>query len=58
LSIVLVGNASAFVPQLKAVGFTDVEVIPIGELDLMSPNLRRENRRVESGPAAPGPLRP
>ena len=29
LSIVLVGNARAFVPQLRAVGFTDFEVIPI-----------------------------
>ena len=44
LSIVLVGNASAFVPQLRAVGFTDVEVIPIGELDLMSATLRRTGR--------------
>jgi zinc protease len=58
LSIVLVGNASAFVPQLGAVGFTDVEVIPIGELDLMSPNLRRDNRRAESGWPGASPHRP
>ena len=42
LSIVLVGNAKAFVPQLRAVGFTDFEVIPIEQLDLMSATLRRE----------------
>jgi zinc protease len=41
LSIVLVGNARAFVPQLRAVGFTDFEVIPIEQLDLMSGALRR-----------------
>ena len=41
LSIVLVGDASSFVPQLRKVGFPDVEVIPINELDLMSATLRR-----------------
>ena len=41
LSIVLVGNARAFVQQLRAVGFTDFEVIPIEQLDLMSGGLRR-----------------
>ena len=40
LSIVLVGNAAAFVPQLKQVGFSDFEVIPIDQLDLMSATLR------------------
>jgi zinc protease len=44
LAIVLVGNAQAFVPQLRAVGFTDFEVIPIAELDLMSATLKREPR--------------
>ena len=42
LSIVLVGNARAFVPQLQSVGFTDIEVIPAAQLDLMSATLRRE----------------
>ena len=42
LSIVLVGNARAFVPQLKAVGITEFEIIPIEQLDLMSPALRRD----------------
>ena len=48
LSIVLVGNASAFVPQLRRVGFSDFEIIPIAELDLMSASLRTERRRVEA----------
>jgi zinc protease len=50
LSIVLVGNAKAFVPQLRSVGFSDLEVIPIDELDLMSASLRREARRAEGVP--------
>lgn len=41
LSIVLVGNARAFVPQLRSVGFTDFEVIPLEQLDLSSGTLRR-----------------
>lgn len=45
LSIVLVGNASAFVPQLRRVGFSEFEIIPIGELDLMSATLKREAPR-------------
>ena len=42
LSIVLVGDASAFVPQLRRVGFSEFEIIPIEELDLMSATLKRE----------------
>jgi zinc protease len=42
LSIVLVGNAKAFVPQLRAQGFADFEVIPIERLDLSSATLVRE----------------
>ena len=48
LSIVLVGNARAFVPQLASVGFTDYEVIPIEKLDLMSATLKREARRADA----------
>jgi zinc protease len=44
LSIVLVGNARAFIPQLQAVGFTDYEVIPLAQLDLMSATLKKEQR--------------
>jgi zinc protease len=54
LSIVLVGNAKAFIPQLQRVGFSDFEVIPIEELDLMSATLRREGPRARSfGPFEP-----
>jgi zinc protease len=56
LSIVLVGNARAFVPQLKAVGFSDVEIIPLDQLDLMSATLTKEQRRTSVNPG--GPLRP
>jgi zinc protease len=41
LSIVLVGNAAEFVPQLRRVGFTDLEVIPLGDLDITSASLRK-----------------
>ena len=53
LSIVLVGNAQAFVNQLRNVGFTDFEVIPIDQLDLMSATLKKEPKRaaVEPGDA-------
>ena len=51
LSIVLVGNARAFVPQLQSLGFGDIEVIPVAQLDLMSATLRRETgRRVSFEP--------
>lgn len=46
LSIVLVGDANVFAKQLPAVGFEQVERIPLAELDLAAPNLRRR--------AAPG----
>ena len=45
LSIVLVGNARAFVPQLQLLGLTNVEIIPVEQLDLMSATLRRETAR-------------
>ncbi len=45
LSIVLVGNAAAIVPQLRRVGFSEFEIVPIEELDLLSATLRREVRR-------------
>lgn len=40
LSIVLVGDARQVVPQLKAVGFEDVEIVPIADVDLTSATLR------------------
>ena len=41
LSIVLVGDASAFANQLKAAGFPDFERIPLSQLDLNSPSFKR-----------------
>jgi zinc protease len=41
LSVVLVGDASKFVDQLKSVGFTDFERIPAAALDLGAPTLRK-----------------
>ncbi len=43
LSIVLVGDASRFERQLAGVGFAQYERIPVGELDLSSPVLRRRS---------------
>jgi zinc protease len=41
LTMVLVGDASVFAPQLKGMGFPEFERIPLAELDLESPTLRR-----------------
>ncbi len=43
LSIVLVGDAQAVLPQLKSVGFDEVEVVPIADVDLTSASLRRRS---------------
>lgn len=45
LSIVLVGNARQFVQQLAALGFTNIEIIGIDQMDLMSPTFKKETRR-------------
>jgi zinc protease len=58
LSVVLVGNAAGFVPQLKGLGFADFEVIPIGEVDLMAASLRRETRAAGSRNHVPGRVDP
>ena len=42
LTIVLVGDASAFLKQLPGAGFDKVDVIPAAELDLSTPDLRRK----------------
>ena len=42
LTVVLVGDASAFVKQLPGAGFDKFEVIPASELDLFAPDLRRK----------------
>jgi zinc protease len=41
LTIVLVGDAATFVDQLRATGFEEYERIPVSQLDLGSPTLRR-----------------
>ena len=41
LSIVLVGDANVFAKQLPAVGFEQIERIPLTQLDLNTPDLRR-----------------
>lgn len=51
LSIVLVGDASSFVPGLKAAGFSEFEVVPIDALDLTAPDLRKAGAR--TGARAP-----
>jgi zinc protease len=57
LAVVLVGNASAFVPQLKGLGFTEYEVIPFDEVDLMAASLRREAKTGQGFRIPPpGPL--
>lgn len=43
LSIVLVGDARAVLPQLERVGFEQVEVVPIADVDLASVTLRRRS---------------
>jgi zinc protease len=52
LSIVLVGDAATFVDQLRAMGFAEYERIPLAQLDLDSPTLRRG--AAGRGGAAPG----
>jgi zinc protease len=42
LTIVLVGDASAFVKQLPGAGFDKFEIIPASELDLSAPDLRKK----------------
>jgi hypothetical protein len=42
LTIVLVGDASSFVKQLRGAGFDKYDVIPLSELDLTSADLRRK----------------
>ncbi len=41
LSIVLVGDANVFAKQLPALGFEQVERIPLAQLDVTAPTLRR-----------------
>ena len=47
LSIVLVGNASAFASQLRGVGFDTFETVELGDLDLMAANFKRAKARAQ-----------
>jgi zinc protease len=42
LTIVLVGDAASVSKQLPGIGFDKFEIIPLAELDLVSPDLRRK----------------
>ena len=58
VSVVLVGNASVFVPQLRGVGFGKYETIPIDSLDLLTADFKKGGPagrigRAEAPPAFP-----
>jgi len=55
LSIVLVGNAAAFLPLLERVGFKRSDVVPLADLDLTTADLRRPLGS-RGGPAGSIPL--
>jgi zinc protease len=44
LAVVLVGNADAFVKDLRGVGFGEYERIPISQIDLLAADLKRAHR--------------
>ena len=50
LSIVLVGDVSAFIDDLPGVGFDNVDVLSIDELDLSRADLRRSSAAHDAGP--------
>jgi zinc protease len=55
LSMVLVGDAAAFVDRLKGVGFKNSEIVPLAELDLTEPDFKR--RKPSQPPATHGQAR-
>jgi zinc protease len=55
LSIVLVGNASAFVEQMRGIGFGTYELIDMPLLDLTAPDFKLAARPSRIGYAAPPP---
>jgi zinc protease len=54
LAIVLVGNASAFAPQLQGLGFGSFETIEMRSLDLTTADLKRAAPRPREGPVGRG----
>ncbi len=57
LSIVLVGDAGRFVPELKKAGFETYEVVKLDELDLAAVNLTRVRRAAAAVRPASSPAR-
>jgi zinc protease len=57
LSVVLVGNAAAFTPQLRTVGFGTFETIELADLDLTSANFRKGQIRADRAGEAGGTRR-
>ena len=55
LSVVLVGNASAFVNDLKGVGFGEFERIPIEQVDLLAADLKKGGRALPPEVVAAAP---
>ena len=53
LTIVLVGDASVVSKQLAAVGFDEIQRISIADLDLSSPDLRRQTAPAPAGRVKP-----
>jgi len=53
LSIVLVGNASAFASQLRGIGFGTFETIDLADLDLTAANFKRAARAGVAADLAP-----
>jgi zinc protease len=51
LSIVLVGNAQAFAPQLKGIGLPQFETVDLDNLDLTAANFQRPKRAASGAPA-------
>jgi zinc protease len=59
LSIVLVGNAAGFVPQLRRIGLGTFDTIEMGDLDLTTADFRTTGASGGPGPGRPGaPVRP
>jgi zinc protease len=54
LSVVLVGNAPAFVSQLAGLGFQHYEVVNMSDLDLMAVDFKRRGGPPTPGGAPPG----
>ena len=55
LSVVLVGNAAAFISQLRGLGFNQYEVVEMNDLDLMAADFKRTGPgRAGAGGRPPG----